>query len=188
MKSLFKIIIQTLFLLVTVSRLNASQVNCPYLEQLAEDATETQQRAALISCRELMEQKTLLLAAEVKYKEIKQQLAAPNRLDENMKTQDNSISDNKMISSDQIFLLSVSGFKKQRRIKLFYRGNYYFLAEGERFPGGKIISTDGNSVKIFREGKTQTIHLTTVVEMQLALGLSAARKKKKKPMPLGRNQ
>ncbi|MDQ7048088.1 MAG: hypothetical protein Q9M92_00525 [Enterobacterales bacterium] len=103
-----------LALYLALFNLKAAQETCSYLQQLAEDATPTQQRAALLSCRELMEQKTLLLAAEVKYKEIKQQLSNPKKSSsEQQKSQEGVVNTGQMMSSEQVFLLSVSGFKKK---------------------------------------------------------------------------
>jgi len=169
--------------------LKAAQGTCSYLQQLPEGATQTQQRAALLSCRELMEQKTLLLAAEVKYKEIKQQLANPKKPgNEQIKSQFGVVDTGGMMSSKQVFLLGVSGFKKNRRVKLFFKGNHYYLVEGETFPGGQLKSVNINSAIILKNGKLTTIHLTTIEEVQVSLGLAKSSKNQSRILPIGRIQ
>jgi len=180
-----------LLLLASFSFINlkAESLNCSYLQQLSADATQTQQRAALLSCRELMEQKTLLLAAEVKYKEIKRQLANPKKDSElSASKQEGFIDIGKMMQSTQVFLLSVSGFKNKRKVKLFYQGNYFFLAEGEIFPGGEIKSVSLNSALVLKDGKKRRIHLTTLDEMRVSLGLAPKASRRSRILPIGRVQ
>ncbi len=172
-----------------VFNLKATQETCSYLQQLPEGATQTQQRAALLSCRELMEQKTLLLAAEVKYKEIKQQLSHPKQLSkEQQEPQAGTVDIGKMMSSKQVFLLSVSGFKHKRRVKLFYQGNYYFLVEGETFPAGLLKKVNMNSAIIVNKGNATTIHLTTIAEVRASLGIISPSKTQSRILPIGRIQ
>ncbi|RMG80358.1 MAG: hypothetical protein D6712_18235 [Chloroflexi bacterium] len=152
--------------------------NCKQLSVLGADATPTQVRDALATCKEILAEQAKLVQTQMELVKMERELASV-AAGETKKAKTGAAGQNKldiekMLSSDDVFLIAVGGFVTNATAQLFYKGRNYWLRPGDRFPGGELVAIGNGRAQVKRaNGKTVWLSPVTLDEIKTQLGIAA---------------